>query len=264
MPLALRQRDRSTDPDDYQAVPRPVAAMAKGFPAGFEIAPHTHPRDQLLYAVSGVMRIETDMEAWIVPPDRAVYLPAGTRHRVAIRGDLEMRTLYIAGTEAAGLPRRPTVIEVSELLRALILALIEEPVLYEEAGRGGLIARLILVELAGARQLPLVVPMPTDPRLRRVCDALLADPAKDWSLDDWASLGGASARTLARLFRAELNMGFAVWRQRVRFHNAVEALAAGRPVARVARDSGYRSVSAFSAAFHKTMGTPPSNLSRTG
>ena len=264
MPLALCHRNRSTDPDDYQMVPRPVAAMAKTFPAGFEIAPHAHPRDQLLYAVSGAMRIQTDMEAWIVPPDRAVYLPADTRHRVAIRSDLEMRTLYITGTEAAGLPSGPTVIEVSDLLRALILALIEEPLLYEEAGRGGLIARLIFLELAGARRLPLVVPMPRDPRLRRVCDALLADPAKDWSLDDWASLGGASARTLARLFRDQLNMGFAVWRQRVRFHNAVEALAASRPVAQVARDSGYRSVSAFSAAFRKTMGIAPSGMSRGG
>jgi len=54
-----------------------------------------HTRDQLLYAVSGVMRIQTDAEAWIVPPDRAVYLPAGTRHTVGIRGNLEMRTLYI-------------------------------------------------------------------------------------------------------------------------------------------------------------------------
>ena len=87
--------ERSTDPAAYQTVPRPVAAMAKRFPPGFQITPHSHARDQLLYAVSGVMRVQTETEAWIVPPDRAVYLPAGTRHTVAIRDDLEMRTLYI-------------------------------------------------------------------------------------------------------------------------------------------------------------------------
>jgi len=259
-PFDALRPDRSTDPDDYQALPRPVAAMAKPFPSGFEIAPHEHARDQLLYAVAGVMRIETETEAWIVPPDRAVYLPAGTRHRVVIRGDLEMRTLYIAAAEPAGLPQRPTVIEVSELLRALILALIDEPVLYDDAGRGGLIARLILAELALARRLPLVVPMPIDPRLRRLCDALLVNPESEYTLDDWAAQAGASARTLARLFQSELSMGFAVWRQRVRFHNAVEALAAGQPIARVARANGYRSASAFSAAFRKTIGTAPSAI----
>ena len=96
---------RSTNPDDYQNVPRAVAAMAKEFPSGFEIAAHSHARDQLLYAITGVMRVRTDSEAWIVPPDRAVFLPAGTRHTVGIRGSLEMRTLYIANG-AAGLPTR--------------------------------------------------------------------------------------------------------------------------------------------------------------
>lgn len=260
MTSATRPLPRSTDPDDYQSVPRPVAAMAKPFPAGFEIAPHQHARDQLLYAVSGVMRIETATEAWIVPPDRAVYLPAGTRHSVGIRSALEMRTLYLAEGKAAGAPRHPAVIEVSDLLRALIVSLIDEPVLYDETGRGGLIARLILLELPVARRLPLVVPMPTDPRLRRVCDALLANPEIELTLEGWTSLAGASARTLARLFKQQLNMGFAVWRQRVRFHNAIEALAAGQPIARVARDNGYRSASAFSAAFRKAMGTPPSAI----
>ena len=256
--------ERSTDPAAYQNVPRPVAAMAKRFPPGFQITPHAHPRDQLLYAVSGVMRVQTDTAAWIVPPDRAVYLPAGTRHFVAIRDELEMRTLYIEDGAAAGIARRPSVLEVSDLLRSLILALIEEPVLYDEDGRGGLVARLILVELAAARRLPLMVPMPSDRRLRRVCDALLANPDSNATLEGWAGEAGASARTLARLFKRQLNIGFGAWRQRVRFHNAVEALAAGEPIGQVARANGYRSASAFSAAFRKAMGMTPSAIRVTG
>jgi AraC-like DNA-binding protein len=251
---------RSTDSDSYQAIPRPVASMAKKFPSGFEIAPHDHPRDQLLYAVSGVMRVQTETDARIVPADRAVYQPAGTRHTVGIRGNLEMRTLFIADGAAANLPARPMVIEVTELLRSLILALIGEPVLYDDTGRGGLIARLILLELAAAPRLPLVVPMPTDPRLRRLCSALLADPAMPITLASWTGLAGASERTLARLFKRQLNMGFASWRQRVRFHNAVESLVAGQPIGRVAQANGYRSASAFSAAFRKAMGVAPSAI----
>lgn len=257
-----RPKTRSTDPADYQSLPVKVAAMAKRFASGHEIAPHDHARDQLLFAVSGVMAVRTPREAWIVPPDRAVYLPARTRHSLRIRGDLEMRTLYITSGTVPALRGEPCVIEVSALLRELVLALFEEDLLYDEGGRGGMLARLALSELGRARRLPLSVPMPEDLRLKKVCDALLADPACDWPLERWSESVGAAPRTLARLFERELGMGFALWRRRVRFHDSVAALVAGAPVAQVARRAGYRSVSAYAAAFRQAMGMAPSALGR--
>ena len=251
---------RSTDPNDYQDLPRAVAGMAKSFADGHEIGLHHHPRDQLLYALSGIMRIRTAREAWIVPPDRAVYIPAGTGHSVSMRGAVEMRTLYIKAGSAPDLPDAPVAIQVTDLLRALIMALIEEPLLYDEAGRGGAIAGLIQSEIARAGRLSLVVPMPADARLSRMCLALLAEPSDARTLDQWAGLAGASPRTLARLFRDQVGLSFAVWRQRVRFHNALEALVKGEPLVRVAARNGYRSPSAFSAAFRKAMGVAPSAL----
>src|SRR5438477_10114396 len=94
---------RSTDPRDYQSVARPFAAMAKSFADGFEIAPHSHRRDQLIYAVSGMMRVRTEREAWIVPPDRAVYVPRRITHSIRMSGDVAMRTLYIDRKAALGL-----------------------------------------------------------------------------------------------------------------------------------------------------------------
>lgn len=248
--------DRSTDPLDYQAVPRPLAVMAKSFPDGFHIARHHHARAQLLWSVSGMLRVRTDAAAWIVPADRAVWLPAGVEHELDICGNVEMRTLYVAPLLSA----RPLVLEVSDLLRALILALVQEPVLYDESGRAGAIAGLILDEIGRARRLPLVLPMPRDPRLASVCAALLRDPASDLTLDGWAERAGASARTLARLFEREVGLSFAAWRQRVRFHNALEALGAGEPVGLVAARNGYRSASAFTEAFRRVMGVLPSEL----
>jgi AraC-like DNA-binding protein len=241
-----RARSRSTNPDDYQRVRRPIAAMSKIFKDGFEITPHHHPR--------------THTEAWIVPPDRAVYLPAHVEHSISIRGLVTMSTLYIAPRVQDGLPAAPTVLEVSPLLRELVLALIDEPVLYDEQGRGGALADLIFREIARARRLPLVIPMPHDPRLLRVCNAVLADPASRRTLDEWAGEAGASVRTLARLFDEELSVGFVAWRQRVRFHNALEAIVAGVPIGLVAKRNGYRSASAFSSAFRNVMGQPPSSL----
>jgi len=258
-PLQHR-RNRSIDARDYQSVPRPLAAMPKTFNDGQEIEPHHHPRDQFIYAVSGVMRVRTAGEAWIVPPDRAVYLPAKMDHAITMRGRVEMRTLYIESSAHKDLPRAPSVIEVSPLLRELVLALIDEPVIYDKKGRGGAAAFLILSEIARARQLSLMIPMPRDSRLLRLCNALLADPASRLTLDGWADTAGASIRTLARLFENELGMSFAAWRQRVRFHNALEAIIAGEPISAVARKNGYRSSSAFTAAFRKTMGEAPSAL----
>jgi AraC-like DNA-binding protein/mannose-6-phosphate isomerase-like protein (cupin superfamily) len=253
-------RKRSTDADDYQHVPRPLAAMSKTFASGHEIAPHHHPRDQFVYSTTGVMRVRTRTEAWIVPPDRAVYLPAKTEHSISVRGTVTMSTLYIARRPQDDLPAAPTVLEVSPLLRELVLALIDEPVIYDEQGRGGAVALLIYDEIARAPRLPFVLPMPRDPRLLRVCNALLADPASRLTLDGWVDTAGASVRTLARLFEEELGLSFIAWRQRVRFHNALESIIAGESISSVAERNGYRSPSAFSSAFRNVMGHAPSSL----
>jgi AraC-like DNA-binding protein len=248
---------RSTNRDDYQRVPRPVAAMAKDFPNGFVIAPHSHPRAQLVYAADGVMRVISPLGAWVVPPLRAAWIPAGIEHEVRMGGSVAMRTLYIDPKAAPPALAACTVIEVTPLLRALILRAVEEPIEYDEAGAAGLVMALILKELASATTVPLRIPLPSDPRLATLCRALLDHPAKGHTLDAWAERVGASARTLARLFQRETGMGFTQWRQQVRLAEAVGRLAKGNSVARVAESLGYGSASAFTAMFHRTLGATP-------
>ncbi len=252
---------RSTDPDDYQHLPQTVSVMSKDFTDSFVIPWHEHQRDQLLYATVGIMRLRTEQEAWIVPRDSAVYIPAGTHHSVSMHGSVEMRTLYIDTGVSDDSFRALSVIAVSSLLRELILALSEEPVVYDPDSRGSLIAQMIELEISRARELSLNVPLPRDARLQRLCAELLADPSDRRSLEAWAGVAGASSRTLARLFARDLGMSFNHWRQRIRFHNALEALSRSEPISRVARQHGYRSASAFSAAFGKVMGVPPSRIS---
>lgn len=251
---------RSTDPDDYQDLPQPIGAMVKRFADGHVIPSHSHQRDQLLYSSSGVMRLQTDRLALVVPPDRAVHIPAGLHHSVAMHGVVEMRTLYIVPRRIGTPVTELRVLAVSGLLRELILALCDEPVAYGEGSRGDLIARLIERELVRASELSLGVPLPHDPRLQKLCAAVLADPGNRRTLEGWSEQVGASARTLARLFERDLGMSFGDWRQRVRFHHALEALTRGESVARTAHLAGYRSPSAFSAAFRAVMGIAPSRL----
>ncbi|MDI3468187.1 MAG: Transcriptional regulator, AraC family [Pseudolabrys sp.] len=242
--------------------PRRVAAMATSNEAGHILPLHMHRRGQLLYAVSGVMRVETEQAAWIVAPARGLWLPPRWPHSVAMRSRVEMRTIYIAPETCNTLPEQPLLVEISGLLRELILALLDEPVAYDEAGRGGKVAQLILDELARLRERPLDVPMPRDPRALRVARALLDNCRDDRDLDRFAEAAGASRRTLARLFRSETGLGFAEWRARLRAIDGLARLANGASVAETARAVGYASPSAFSAMIRRTLGSAPRQIAR--
>ena len=248
---------RSIDPADYQEVPRPIAAMAKDFANGSRVPPHRHRRAQLVFAAQGVMVVSTQQGSWVVPPNRAVWMPAETEHSIRSWGSVAMRTLYIRGDAAASLPVRCCVIAVSALLRALILRAVELPLLYDETGPDGRIMARILDEISALPALPLHLPWPVDVRLAKLCAAIQNDPASERGLAEWARLVGASGRTLARLFRRETGMSFGAWRQQARLLEALGRLATGQPVTTVALDLGYQSPSAFTSMFRRALGCAP-------
>jgi AraC-like DNA-binding protein/quercetin dioxygenase-like cupin family protein len=255
-----RNGQRSTNPEDYQHVRPAVAAMPKDFAAGFEIQPHRHRRSQLIYATAGTMRVSTDDSVWIVPPQRALWMPAGVEHGIVMLGDTTMRTLYVRDDAAAFMPSACRVLSVSPLLRELIVRATELPVQYDEKGPAGHVVALILAELQGLQSLALQLPMPRDPRLRGVCQALLAAPGDARPLAAWARTINTSARTLARRFQSETGLSFGAWRQQARVFEAMGRLGGGEPVTQVALDLGYESVSAFSAMFRRATGVSPSAL----
>jgi AraC-like DNA-binding protein len=259
----MRQADipstgRSTDPLDYQRVPRAVAAMPKDFVAGFEVLPHTHERAQLIYATAGTMRVSTDDGMWVVPPQRALWMPAGVRHSIVMLTDLTMRTLYVREDAAAFMPAACRVLPVSSLLRELIVRATELPLQYDESGPAGHVVALIIAELRGLQSLPLQLPMPSDARLRALCQTLVASPGDQRTLGEWARMLNTSARTLARHFQSETGLSFGAWRQQARVLEAMGRLGGGAPVTQVALDLGYDSVSAFSAMFRRASGASPS------
>ncbi len=254
------QISRSTDPADYQRVPRAVAAMPKDFPAGFQILPHRHERAQLIHATAGTMRVATDDGVWVVPPQRALWMPGGIDHAIVMLSATTMRTLYVREDVATFMPGTCHVMSVSPLLRELIVRATELPVQYDESGPAGHVVALIISELRGLQSLPLQLPMPRDDRLRALCETLLASPADQRPLEVWAEAINTSARTLARHFQSETGLSFGAWRQQARVLDAMGRLGGGEPVTQVALDLGYESVSAFSAMFHRATGTTPSQF----
>ena len=101
------------------------------------------------------------------------------------------------------------------------------------------------------------VPLPTTPWLRQIADQLVASPADTRSVEEWATDAKVSTRTLTRRFPAETGLTFSEWRMRLRAHHAMQLLALGRSISFVARKTGFRSESAFGAAFRRTMGVTP-------
>ncbi len=236
----------------------PIVPRATECPADHVIDWHTHNRAQLLYAVSGVMRVFTDKGIWVVPTQRAVWIPPDIPHQVTAQGaPLSLRSLYIHADALEELPDVCCVVTVSALLRELILAAMDLPATTDPDSAAGRLFRVLLDQIRLVSVTPLYLPGVTDPRLARIADTLLASPDDNRTLADWSRDLGASERTLARLFVKETGLTFGHWRQQARLLAALARLARGDSVTEIAMDLGYASQSAFIAMFRRALGKTP-------
>lgn len=229
-----------------------IVARRVSFPAGSSIAPHRHVRGQFLFAATGTMSVRSPGYAWLVPPSRALWIPAGAQHAITMHGRVEMRTLYLHEAYAQELPTRCATFEVTPLLRELILRMTSDTREQDDRATAPL-AQLAAVEIARLPRCKLELPLPASKDLLRISERILrnvtAPPAKA------ASVG--SARTLYRRFLAETGISFVQWRKQATLLAAVRLLTEGQPVTQVALDLGYESPSAFSTMFKRLLGVPP-------
>ncbi|MDM4765803.1 helix-turn-helix transcriptional regulator [Pelomonas sp. SE-A7] len=260
-PAATRKAVPPADPLRYAPSPeRPLRGKARTMEQQMDILPHRHDWGQLVFSISGAVRVSTEQSTFIVPPSRAVWIPVGVVHAVTAIEQADLRTLYVL----QGLLTEPAwsgcrVLEVSPLLRELVLQVVDESSAVE-ARREALVGELVVDELRRARPLSLGVALPSDARLRKLCEAMLAAPARHQSLEAWAAEVGASARTVTRLFREQLGTSFNQWRSQVLLAHALTLAARRRPMSHIASELGYANASAFSAMVRRTVGMPPSRF----
>lgn len=245
-------------PDDYEDVPRPVVGIGNDYPPSFELAEHQHRRAQFLYAASGVVAVSTPEGAWVAPPERAVWIPAGTPHSVRMVGAVQTRSVLIEAAACPSLGGACRVVAVSPLLRQLLVCAAEVPVEYDEAGRDGLVMQLLVAEIDRAPIIPILVPFPRHAALAAQCHGFLEAPRVSATIDEWADALAMNRRRFTRLFRRETGMSFAEWRQQACLSVALPRLAAGEPVTAVALDLGYEGPANFSTMFKRVLGAPPS------
>ncbi|XXU75601.1 helix-turn-helix transcriptional regulator [Sorangium sp. So ce1151] len=239
-------------------VARPVNAIGLSMASGgLESEPHAHRESQLMYLVRGEMICEASSALWIVPPQSALWIPASVTHRIRASAPLEGYSVFVEPGAAPSLPQDCCAVSVTPLFRELLLRLAARPALYDLEGPDARLVGVLLDELATVSIEKHRLPMPTDPRLRRLVDAMTADPAIGVTTKTWAKRIGVSERTLNRLLVEETGLSFGRWRQQLHIILAIQKLSRGAAVQSVALDLGYESASSFVTMFRKALGTSP-------
>lgn len=229
-------------------------------PVGTLFEWHHHRQHQLAWSPEGVLVVRTRAGSYVLPPTRALWIPAGTSHETRASGTAVLRSVYVKTRNCPIAWDSPTPVGVSPLLRELISHLEDDSLATEQRLRAQAMLFDLLAPLAIAT---IDIRLPTDERACRVAEALLTDPGDGRTLHAWGRQVGASSRTLARAFRSETGLSFGRWRTLARLQAALLQLAEGRPVGLVAIHVGYRTPSAFVAAFHTHTGQTPGRYFET-
>lgn len=230
-------------------------------PSARVVLPQPDGWDQLLFAASGLMTVDTDRGRWLVPPNRAVWAPSGVHHRIVTDGRVQIRSLYLAAGIVAD-PGPCRAVDVGPFVRELVLHLVARAPLWPDDPADARLIGVLADQIAALDDAPLHLPMPADPRALEVAHILLADCADDRTVDQLAHAAATSRRTLERLFAAETGLTVGRWRTQARVHAAVRLLDDGESVTRVAAEVGYSTPSAFGAAFRQVLGTSPGRYLR--
>ena len=243
---------------------RPLVPFAHDYAHGESEPWHEHECAQLLHILSGVVRVDTPLGSWVVPPGRGVWLPAGTRHMLRITGQVAARTLFIDPLARADFPASCQIVQVTALLRELIVASLDLAEAYAPGSRDERIYELILDEIRGMSVLPFGLAEPTSEVLRQLCARMRESPAEDWSSSRAAKQVNMSERTLNRHFQQQTQLTWGEWVRRAKLMEALIRLAQGQAVLTVALELGYGSHSAFTTMFRRVMGISPSDYFQDG
>ncbi len=202
--------------------------------------------DRLLYATQGVLRVDTAAGSWVLPAHRALWVPDGKEHSLHPGPGTAMRSLFFRAGQARRLPRRICAVNVTPLLRELVLATTSLGALSARKAAHRRLAGVLLDQMAALPGVPLQLPWPRSADAQELAVKLQAEPGLSL-----AATAGRQQRTLERRFREETGLSLGAWQRRLRLRVALEGLAEGRPVREVAARCGYNGASAFVAMFRR-------------
>lgn len=252
--IPVKQALSSFEPDIYDqpavALQLEVAQNAREQPV------HAHRKGQLVLALQGGVTCEVPHALWMVPPQHAVWIPGALPHSNRATANARIYFLFIE-PGAVALPDQCCTLAITPLVRELIITLAGHAPDYPHSGPTARLVQVLLEQLAQAPVEQLHLPVSSHPKIRRMADALAADPADRTTLAQWAPRLAMSERSLARCVLHETGLTFGRWRQQLHLMVALRQLAEGASVQRVAGNLGYDSVTAFITMFKKALGKSP-------
>ena len=241
----------------------PLRVLAETHAVASFIRPHSHETEtQILVPLSGVFRVETESALWIMSPGKAIVIPARTMHAVSAPVAATLCALRLEASVWSDWAARERAVTMSRLMLALVEAVSGFDLAPPPPSRQAQVVALLIDLLREAPTEGFNVPRPRDPRLRQIMEQLVRDPGNGMTLSEWGRQVGASERTLARLFEAEVGMGFRDCRRSIQIHSAVARLGGDDSLTEIAADLGYDSLSAFIHAFRNVTGETPGQMAR--
>ena len=225
--------------------------------------PHHHLEGQLLYATRGVMLVETENNRWVIPPQRALWLPPLQIHSYNLLSHTNLRAVYFSSSLIAECTNftksdQVHVITATPLVKELITGLFSEN--YNRPSQRKM-ALLLLEILSETQPLTTALPMPDDERLFSAVMELLANQRWEASMSDLAFIAAMSERTFSRLFIKDTGFSFRTWKQRARIYASLDQLANGIPVKQVAYELGFSCPASYTAAFRSILNSTPRDFS---
>jgi AraC-like DNA-binding protein len=239
-------------------VPRAVVAVGVSIVTDvMETDFHHHRKAEVCFTARGIVTCEAAEGLWIVPPQCAIWIPAGMHHNFKVVGTFEGYCLFIDADLAPPLLETCCTVSVTPLLRELFIRCVRLPLLYPLGGTESPLVTVLLDELAGASVEKLHLPMPANSRLRAIVQEMTTHPSDRAKVPEWARRIGVGERTLRRILQREIGMSFGRWRQQLHIILALRWLSQGSSVQSVSDDLGYESASSFVTMFRKALGTSP-------
>jgi AraC-like DNA-binding protein len=252
------------DPIDLDAVLHPAFSLCEDM-LDVKTDWHSHGHDQLLYAAEGMLHLVVEDAQWLLPPQRAAWIPAGTLHRVTARA-AELATVYFEQDFLPGSLKQTRVFDITALGRELMLyARRYGP---ERLERDPAAERLFFVlgelglEWAAAAR-PWRLPVARSGSLQQAMSFALERLDEPIGMEDAAKAAGVSVRTLARRFVDETGMSWRQFLHDARLLKAMDLLSLpGARVTEVAFEVGFESLGAFTVAFERFAGELPRDYRR--
>ncbi len=235
----------------------------RAIPAHHRIPPPARDWHQLIYATRGAVTVHAAQSAWVAPPHRGIWIPAGFDYRLEMSGAVALRSLYIAAQPAAGrlfpgAAETCCVVNISPLLREIIVRIVHTGALDSAHPAQKRLAAVLFDEIRALIAVPLQLPLPADARAARFAAIASGEPAGKTPVAEMLRKCGASRRTMERLFQDETGMSLGEWLRRRKLLHALRRLASGETVNAIALELGYNGPSAFIAMFKRELGQTPS------